>query len=80
MRSIFSLGTLRLSAASGLAPGAAVLTKEKTVNQSQLMNLAIAGAIVFAAYKWGNGMVKGAAISIGAIMAAKNIPYVKEYV
>lgn len=50
------------------------------MNQSQLMNLAIAGAIVFAAYKWGNGMVKGAAISIGAIMAAKNIPYVKEYV
>lgn len=44
------------------------------------MNLAIAGAIVFAAYKYGSGVVKGGAISIAAVMAAKQIPYVKEYV
>lgn len=43
-------------------------------------NLAIAAAIVFAAYKWGNPMVKGAAVSIGAVMVARQVPYIKEYV
>ena len=43
-------------------------------------NLAIAGGIVFAAYKFGSPMVKGAAVSIAAVMIAKNLPYVKEYV
>ena len=44
------------------------------------MNLAIAAGIVFAAYKYGNATVKGAAISIAAVIAAKQLPYVKEYV
>lgn len=54
--------------------------QETTVNQEQLMNLAIAGGIIFAAYKWGNAMVKGAAVSIAAVVAAKQVPYVKNYV
>lgn len=48
------------------------------MDQSQLMKLAIAGGIVFAAYKWGNSMVKGAALAVGAVAVAKNVPYVKE--
>lgn len=50
------------------------------MTQAQLMNLGIAGAIIFAAYKWGNATMKGAAISIAAVVAAKQVPYVKDYV
>lgn len=50
------------------------------MTQEQMMNIAIAGAIVFAAYKYGSGAVKAGAISIAAVMVAKNIPYIKEYV
>lgn len=50
------------------------------MNQAQLMNLAIAGGIVFAAYKYGSGAVKAGAMAIGAVIVAKQIPYVKDYV
>lgn len=50
------------------------------MTQEQLMNIAIAGGIVFAAYKWGNGIVKAGAASIAAVMVAKQLPYVKQYV
>lgn len=50
------------------------------MTQAQMMNLAIAGGIIFAAYKWGNATMKGAAISIAAVVAAKQVPYVKDYV
>lgn len=50
------------------------------MTQEQLMNLAIAGGIVFAAYKWGNGIVKAGAASIAAVMVAKQVPYIKQYV
>lgn len=45
------------------------------------MNLAIAAGILFAAYKFSsNKLVQGAAMSIGAVMVAKQLPYVKDYV
>jgi len=50
------------------------------MNQSQLMNLAIAGGILFAAYKWGNGAIKAGALSIAAVVAAKQVPYVNQYI
>lgn len=43
--------------------------------------LAIALGIVYAAYRFGpNATVKAAALSVGAVIVAKNVPYVKEYV
>lgn len=45
------------------------------------VRLAIAGGVVFAAYKWApNPIVKSAAVSLGAVIAAKQIPFVKDYV
>lgn len=40
--------------------------------------LAIAGGIIFAAYKWGNAPVKAGALAIGSIIVAKRIPYVQD--
>lgn len=48
------------------------------MTQAEMMKLAIAGGVIFAAYKWGNGMAKGAALAIGAVAIAKRVPYVKE--
>lgn len=43
--------------------------------------LAIAGGILFAAYKFApNAMVKGGILSVAAVIAAKQIPYVQDYV
>lgn len=53
---------------------------QESVMDAKLMNLAIAAGIVFAAYKWGNGLVKAGAASIAAVMVAKQIPYVSDYV
>jgi hypothetical protein len=51
------------------------------VDTTKLMNLAIAAGIVFAAYKFGpNQAVKAMALGVGGVIAAKQIPYVKEYV
>ncbi len=50
------------------------------MQQSDLMKLAIAGGIIFAAYKWGNPMVRGAAIAIAGVAVAKRVPYVKEVI
>jgi hypothetical protein len=45
------------------------------------VRLALAGGVVFAAYKWApNPIIKSAAVSLGAVIAAKQIPIVKEYV
>ena len=44
------------------------------------MNLAIAGGIVFAAWKFGNATVKGAAVAVAGVIVAKQIPYIKDYV
>jgi hypothetical protein len=53
---------------------------EKTVNLStdQMKKLAIAGAILFAGYKYGSPQIKAAAFAVGATIAAKQIPYVRD--
>lgn len=43
--------------------------------------LAIAGGILYAVWKFApNATLKGAAISVAAVVAARQIPYLKEYV
>lgn len=49
-------------------------------DQAQLMKLAIPGAILFAAYKWGNGLVKAGALAVAATVLAKQLPYIKDVV
>lgn len=45
------------------------------------MRLAVVAGAVYAAYRYApNGVVKSAAVAVGAIVAAKQIPIVKEYV
>lgn len=48
------------------------------MSQADLMKYGIAAAILFAATKYGNGMVKGGAIAVAAVIVAKRLPYVKE--
>jgi len=50
------------------------------MNQADLMKLAVAGGILFAAYKWGNPMVRGAAVAVAGVAIAKKIPYVQDVV
>ncbi len=48
------------------------------MDSAQLTQLAIAGGMLFAAYKYGNSMVKGGALAVAAGIVAKQIPYVKD--
>jgi hypothetical protein len=48
------------------------------MTQADLMKYAIAGGILWAAYKYGNAMVKGGAIAVAAGVIAKRVPYVKD--
>lgn len=48
------------------------------MTQSDLMKLGIAGGILFAAYKWGNPMIKAGALAVAAGVIAKRVPYVKD--
>lgn len=48
------------------------------MTQSDLLKLAIAGGILFAAYKYGNGIVKAGAVAVAAGIVAKRVPYVKD--
>ena len=48
------------------------------MTQADLTKLAIAGAILFGAYKYGNGMVKAGAVAVAAGIVAKRVPYVKD--
>lgn len=50
------------------------------MDQSQMMKLAIAGGILFAAYKYGNRMIKGAALAIAGVAVAKRVPYVQDVI
>ena len=43
-----------------------------------MKKLAIAGAILFAGYKYGNAYVKAGALAIAAGIVAKRVPYVKD--
>lgn len=43
--------------------------------------LAIAGGMLFAAYKFSdNKLVQGAAVSVASVIVAKHIPFVKEVI
>jgi hypothetical protein len=53
-------------------------TTEDNMTQADLMKYAIAGGILFAAYKYGNSMVKGGAIAIAAVAVGARLPYVKD--
>lgn len=46
------------------------------MTQEQIMALAVAAGVVFAAYRFGNGVIKAGAVAVGAVMVAKRIPYV----
>lgn len=50
------------------------------MSQAELMKLAMAGGVLFAAYKYGNGVMKAGALAIAATVAAKHIPYVKDVI
>lgn len=42
--------------------------------------LAIAGGILFAAYKFGPKEVQAGAVAVAAVMVAKQIPYVQDVI
>jgi hypothetical protein len=48
------------------------------MTQAEMMKFAIAGGVLFAAYKYGNGMVKAGALAVAAGVIAKRIPYVQD--
>lgn len=48
------------------------------MTSADMTKLAIAGGILFAAYKYGNGMVKAGAVAVAAGIVAKRLPYVKD--
>lgn len=48
------------------------------MTQADLMKLAIAGGILFAAYKYGNATVKVGAVAVAAGIVAKRLPYVRD--
>lgn len=48
------------------------------MDKEVMMKLAIAGGILFAAYKYGNGMVKAGALAVAAGIVAKRVPYVRD--
>lgn len=50
------------------------------MTQAQMMDMAIAGAILFAAYKYGTAEVKTGAVAIAATIIARKIPYVKDQI
>lgn len=55
-------------------------TKETEMNQAQITSLAIAGGILFAAYKFGGKFGAAAAVAIGSVALAKQVPYLKAVV
>jgi hypothetical protein len=48
------------------------------MSQADMIKYGIAAAALFAAFKYGNGIAKGAAIAVGAVAVAKRVPYIKE--
>jgi len=48
------------------------------MSQADLIKFGIAGAALFAAYKFGPAALKGAALAVGAVAVAKRVPYVKD--
>jgi hypothetical protein len=50
----------------------------ETMNTEDLKKLAIAGALLFGAYKFGPGWAKAGALAVAAGIVAKRVPYVKD--
>lgn len=50
------------------------------MNSADITKLAIAGGILFAAWKFGPPVVKGGAVAIASVVIAKRIPYVNEVI
>lgn len=48
------------------------------MDKESLMKYGIAAGILFAAYKYGNGMVKAGALAIAAGVVAKRVPYLNQ--
>lgn len=48
------------------------------MDKADLQKLAIAGGLLFAAWKFGPGPVKAGALAVAAGVIAKRLPYVKE--
>ena len=48
------------------------------MSQAEMKGLAIAAAILFAAYKFGPAVVKGGAVAVAAVIVANRVPYVKD--
>jgi hypothetical protein len=44
----------------------------------QMKKLGIAFAILYVAYRYGNGLVKAGALAVAATIVAKQIPYVQD--
>lgn len=51
---------------------------EMDLSKEKLTKLAIAGAILFAGYKYGSPQVKAAAFAVGATIVAKQVPYLRD--
>lgn len=52
----------------------------KKMDTAQLTKLGIAAGIVFAGFKFGNPMIRAGAVAIGAVIAAKQVPYLNEVI
>ena len=50
------------------------------MNAAEMTKLAIAGGMLFAAYKYGNGIMKAAALAIAANVVARHVPFIKDVV
>lgn len=50
------------------------------MDSATLTKYAVAGGILFAAFKFGGSMGKAAAIAVGAVVVAKRVPYLNTVV
>jgi hypothetical protein len=48
------------------------------MTQDDMKKLAVAGALLFAAYKWGPAPVKAGALAVAAGVIAKRVPVIKD--
>ena len=48
------------------------------MTQEDMTKLAIAGALLFGAYSYGNGLVKAGAVAVAAGVIAKRVPYLQD--
>ena len=48
------------------------------MSNETMTKLAIAGAILFCGYKYGNGLIKAGSVAVAAGIVAKRVPYIKD--